>query len=129
MKNIFLALISFVLLVSCGNDDNGSDNCLSYSEAYVDTVEPIENADAVGFLYKVNFVVMNGCGGFGSFEETVAGNIVTVNVIAKYEGCICTEALELKEGVYSFNPTSPGTYTLRFRNSEDTFITETVTVE
>ena len=128
MKNIFLALISFALLISCASDDNGSDNCLSYSEAYVDTVEAIENADAVGFLFKVNFIVMNGCGGFGSFEQTT-GNTVTVNVIAKYEGCVCTEALEVHDAVYSFNPTAPGTYTLRFRTSEDTFITETVTLE
>lgn len=129
MKNIFLALISLAFLTSCSNDDNGSDNCLSYSEAYVNSVEPIENADAAGFLFKVKFNVMNGCGGFGSFEETVVGNTVTTNVIAKYEGCVCTEAIEVREAVYSFNPTTPGTYTLKFRNSEDTFITETVTVE
>lgn len=128
MKKLFLALVSFALLTSCGSDDNGSENCLSYSEAYVDSVEPIENADAVGFLYKVKFIVMNGCGGFGSFDEII-GDSTTVKVIAKYEGCVCTEALEIKEAVYSFNPTAPGTYTLRFRTSEDTFITETVTVE
>jgi len=129
MKKIFLGLISMVLLSSCGNDDNGSDNCLSYSEAYVDTVEPLETADAIGFPFKVNFVVMNGCGDFDSFEETVAGNVVTVNIIAKYEGCVCTEALEIKEAVYSFKPTTPGTYTIRFKDSEDTFITKTVTAE
>lgn len=127
MKNLFLILIGFVLLTSCGNDDNAG-NCLSYSEAYVDSVEPMENADGVGFLFKVKFIVMNGCGDFGSFEE-INGNSTTVKVIAKYEGCVCTEAIEIKEVVYSFNPTAPGTYTLRFRNSEDTFITETVTVE
>ncbi|RZK04143.1 MAG: hypothetical protein EOO46_17340 [Flavobacterium sp.] len=129
MKKIFLVLISFALLTSCANDDNASESCLSYSEAYVDTVEAIETADAIGFPFKVSFTVLNGCGDFGSFEETVAGNVVTVNVIAKYEGCICTEALEIKEAVYSFKPTTPGTYTLRFRTSEDTFITETVTAE
>lgn len=129
MKNIFLALISFVFLVSCANDDNGTDNCVSFSEAYVNSVEPIENADAAGFLFKVKFNVMNGCGGFGSFEETVEGNTITVKVIAKYEGCVCTEAIEARDAVYSFNPTTPGTYTLKFQNTEDTFITETVTLE
>lgn len=128
MKNLFFALLSFVFLTSCGNDDN-ADNCVSFSESYVDSVELLETADAIGFPYKVKFIVMNGCGGFGSFEETVAGNTVTVNVIAKYEGCVCTEAIEVKEAVYSFNPTAPGTYTLRFRNTEDTFITKTITVE
>lgn len=127
MKNLFLILISFTLLTSCGNDDN-ANNCLSYSEAYVESVESVENADAAGFLFKVRFVVMNGCGEFGSFEEII-GDSTTVKVIAKYDGCVCTEALEIKETVYSFNPTAPGTYTLRFRNSEDTFITKTVTLE
>lgn len=129
MKNIFLALIGSALLTSCLSDDNGSDNCLSYSEAYADSVESIDTADAVGFLFKVNFYVVNGCGGFGSFEETVQGNTVTVKLIAKYEGCICTEDIPLRDAVYSFIPTAPGTYTLKFKDSEDTFITKTVTVE
>jgi len=129
MKNIFLVLISLALLASCGNDDNGTDNCLSYSEAYVDAVEPIETADAAGFLYKVYFYVGNRCGGFGSFEETVAGKTITVKLIAKYEGCICTEDIPLRDAVYSFKPTAPGTYTLKFKNGEDTFITKTVTLE
>ncbi|MFY0482232.1 hypothetical protein ACI6PS_06455 [Flavobacterium sp. PLA-1-15] len=116
-----------MLFISCGNDDN-ANNCLSYSEAYVESVESVENADAAGFLFKVRLVVMNGCGEFGSFEEII-GDSTTVKVIAKYEGCVCTEALEIKEAVYSFNPTASGTYTLRFKNSEDTFITKTVTVE
>jgi len=129
MKNIFFALINLFLLTSCANDDKGSDNCLSYSESYVDTVEAIENADAVGFLYKVNFYVGNGCGGFGSFEETVDGNTITIKLIAKYEGCICTQAIEPRDVVYGFNPTTPGIYTLRFQNTEDTFITKTITLE
>ena len=127
MKKIFLVLISFAFIVSCSNDDD-ADNCTSFSEAYVDSVESIENADAAGFLFKVNFLVLNGCGDFGSFEEII-GDTTTVKVISKYEGCICTEAVEIKEAVYSFNPTAPGTYTLKFKTSEDTFITETITVE
>lgn len=129
MKKIFLVIVSIALFVACSNDDNGSGNCISYSQAYVDSVEEIENADAAGFLFKVRFTVMNGCGDFGSFEETVSGNTRTIAINAKYEGCVCTEATEIKETVYSFIPTAPGTYTLRFLNTEDTFITKMVTVE
>lgn len=121
--------MSIALFIACSNDDNGSGNCISYSDVYVDSVEPIENADAAGFLFKVKFIVMNGCGGFGSFDEMISGNTRTIGVIAKYEGCTCDEALHTKETVYNFKPTVQGTYVLRFRNSEDTFITETVTVE
>ncbi|MDR6967785.1 hypothetical protein J2X31_001797 [Flavobacterium arsenatis] len=128
MKNIFLALIAFTFLGSCASDDNAA-NCLSYSEAYVDTVASIETADAAGFLYKVNFFVGNGCGGFGSFEETVDGNTITIKLIAKFEGCICTEAIEQRDAVYSFIPPASGTYTLKFKDSENTFITKMVTAE
>lgn len=117
-----------ITLSSCSDDDS-DDNCISFSEAAVDAVEPIENADAAGFLYKVYFYVGNGCGNFGSFEETVDGNTRTIKVIAKYEGCVCTEDIPLRDTVYSFNPTAPGTYTLKFVQEDNTFITETVVVE
>ena len=120
--------MSLAFLTSCSNDDN-ADNCISFEEAYVSSVEEVTTADATGFLFKAKFVVKNGCGEFESFKEIVSGNVRTITVEAKYEGCICDTALHTKEGVYNFKPTAPGTYTLRFRNSEDTFITETVTVE
>ena len=53
MKKIFLVIMSIALFIACSNDDNGSGNCISYSDVYVDSVEPIENADAAGFLFKV----------------------------------------------------------------------------
>lgn len=129
MKKIFLAVASTFLLMACSNDDNGSDNCTSYADAYVDSVEEVTTADAAGFLFKVRFSVINGCGDFNSFKEIASGNVRTVTVEAKYEGCICDTALHTKEAVYNFKPTAPGTYTIKFRNTEDTFITETVTIE
>lgn len=129
MKKLFLLLVGIAFSVSCKNDDNRPDDCLSYSETFVTDVETVENGDAAGFLYKVDFWVMNGCGEFGSFEEIIEGNTITVKAVAKYKGCVCTESMKALDEVYSFNPPTPGTYTLRFRSSEDTFITETVTLE
>lgn len=79
--------------------------------AGIETVVENPTADAATFLFNVAFRVTNGCGQFYSFEQTTA----TIQLIAKYEGCICTENTPLRKIAYTFNPTVPSTYTLKFK--------------
>ena len=128
MKTIYLSFL-LLFLFSCNSNDDSSDNCIEFHPGPVETVTPITNIDAAGHLFEVAFRCFNGCGDFGSFEETRQGNVFTIKVIAKYEGCYCTEDTPLRETVYNFSETNPGTYTLQFKMADENYVTQTVFIE
>ena len=128
MKTIYISFLA-LLLFSCSLKNQPEPTCTDYLSAPIETVVAKENADASKFLFDVAFRVTDGCGNFGSFAETTEGNETTIEVIAKYEGCFCTEDTPLRETVYVFNENTPGTYTLKFKMSDDNYVTQMVTIE
>ncbi len=128
MKTFYLLFVAF-LIASCDcTGDNDNNNCLTFEPAGIEEVTEKSNVDAAGTLFDVAFRVKNGCGSFGSIEQTTEGMVTTIEVIAKYEGCVCPEISPLLETVYIFNQTTPGTYTLQFKKSDGTYISQTVVV-
>lgn len=128
MKKLLLLVFSISLLTSCAEDDT-EETCIEFGDAGIESVTVLPVDTDGSYPIKVDFRVMNGCGNFGSFEESTEGNTTAIKVIAKYEGCICTQDLPLREVTYTFEPTAPGTYTLKFMTADDTFITETIVAE
>jgi hypothetical protein len=76
----------------------------------------------------VSFGVVNSCGNFGAFTESTVGNITTVDVSIKYTGCTCNQTPVMRTTVYKFKRAVAGTYTLKFYQTDTTFITYTITV-
>jgi hypothetical protein len=128
MKSIYLSFL-VLFLVGCNNDDDTVATCIEFNPAAVETVVENTTADAASYTFEVGFRVLNGCGEFSSFEQTTLGNVTIIEVIAKYEGCICTQDIPLRQTVYTFNQTIPGTYILKFKMADDNYITQTVAVE
>jgi hypothetical protein len=128
-KLLLLFCFTVTLLISCNDNEANDDQCISYSPAVIDAVTLIPTVDMIGAVFNVAFYVNNGCGDFGSFEETIDGNTITIKVIAKYEGCVCTDDIPLRESVYTFTSATAGTYTLKFLKTDGTFITETVVID
>ena len=128
MKSIYLSFL-VLFLVGCNNDDDTVANCIEFNPAAVETVVENTTADAASYTFEVGFRVLNGCGEFSSFEQTTLGNVTIIEVIAKYEGCICTQDIPLRQTVYTFNQNIPGTYILKFKMADDNYITQTVAVE
>lgn len=129
MKTFYLSYLVLFFFSCNSNEDSGADNCIEFKPAGVEYVVEKANADASSHLFDVAFRVISGCGQFNSFEQTKQGNVITINVIAKYEGCFCTEDTPLRETVYVFNENAPGTYTLKFKMSDDNYVTQMVTIE
>ena len=123
---LFALFFSSMLFLGCTSNSDSLD-CTQYEPARVVAVAEVQNADSVGFLFDVDFQVNNGCGQFFIFEENTVGNETTISVIAKYEGCVCTDDLPLRETVYSFLPIAAGTYVLKFKMEGENYITKTVT--
>lgn len=118
---LLIALVSW----SCSKDEY----CLTYEQAFITEV----NGDTSGQVNKeVNFQISfrgsSSCAYFGFFEEYISENTITIVVNAKYVGCNCFTNAPIITTNYSFIPTQPGIYYLRFLNSENSFITQTLVV-
>ncbi|WP_191859493.1 hypothetical protein [Hanstruepera ponticola] len=133
----FLVLIIISSLVVCceNNDDSVEENnaCIEYETGYVTSV----NAPDTGTInetinIEVNFGVYNGCGTFGKFIESEEGYVRTIELEAKYLGCVCSQNAPILTTNYEFTPTDVGEYELRFKSrpspSPSEFITVHITI-
>lgn len=104
--------------------------CISYDHVNVSSA----NVPATGNLNQVipiplSFMVLNGCGGFGNFNETTSGNTKTISVIAKYAGCFCTQAIKVVNATYNFVPTTTGIHEIKFLQPNGSFLTYQIEVQ
>jgi hypothetical protein len=125
LKFFYLTALIIIssLIISCEKDNQNKD-CIEYDTGYVTSV----NSTTTGTVnetinIEVNFRVLNGCGGFEQFIETENGNIKTIEVEAKYEGCICSQDVPIRKVNYHFIASKSGDYELNFKSSPTEFIT------
>lgn len=122
---LFLLLLPFL---SCEKIDDGP--CRSFAKAPVTKVEGASTASVNQEIdLTVSFQCFNGCGQFGNFDEVVAGNTTTITVNAKYEGCVCTLDLPIRQVTYKFKRSQTGTFDLKFLQTENNYWTHTIVVQ
>jgi hypothetical protein len=127
-KHLIILSILTSIFISCS--DNDKNDCVEYKLAPVTSVNSPSNGITNEIVnIEVNFGVFNGCGGFGEFIETQNGNVRVIEVMAKYEGCICTQDAPIRNVNYEFLTKIPGDYELRFKSSEIDFITINLLIE
>ena len=127
---LFISTIIFGLTISCNKDDDSKDEvCITNQIAYVTSVDSPDTGNVNQIInIEVKFGVSNGCGTLGKFIETNSGNTRTIEVEAKYEGCICTQDAPIRTVNYEFIPTNTGDYELKFKSSPTEFITVNLTI-
>ena len=128
MKNLTYFFISISIILNACSDSKTPNECVSFVETGIVQVALIPTADMIGVVYKIDFPISNGCGKFNKFEETINGNTRVIKVIAKYEGCICTEIFSTQSANYTFTTKTSGTYILKFLKADGTFFIETVVI-
>lgn len=130
MKKVIAVILSlhFILAFNC----NGplDDNCLQYQIAPISNV----NAPATGQVnttipIPISYSISNGCGRFHKMEDWTQGNNINITIYAKYEGCICTMVYSTLDTVYNFRPPAAGTYYLNFRQSDSSYISDTINIQ
>ena len=127
---IFTCLVFSILVLSSCNKTQDDNKCLSYIKAPVIKVEgPNTGLVNQDINLTVSFGCFNGCGQFGNFEQTSNGDTTTINVIAKYEGCLCTQDAPLRQTTFKFKVTQTGTYYLKFLQTGKTYLTDTIRVQ
>lgn len=116
-------------LFSC-NKSAGTDKCITYTKAPVTKIAGPTSGSVNQIIdVPISFGCFNGCGAFGNFEQSFTGDTTVVNVIAKYEGCICTQDAPTRQTVYKFKASQPGTYYVKFWQSEKTYLTDTIRIQ
>ncbi len=127
-KTLFFTVLSFALL-SCKKETENL-SCLSFAKTSVIKVEGTKTASVnEEVTLTVSFMVVDGCGDFGSLEEVSAGYVTALTITAKYQGCICTQAIETRKITYKFKKSQPGTYDVNFFQAEDKYLTYRITVQ
>jgi hypothetical protein len=126
---LILSMLFFGLLMTCSDADKNEDECRSTQMAFVTSV----NSPSTGLVNEkinivVNFPVYNGCGSFGKFIETKNNTRITIEVEARYEGCICSQDVPIRTVNYEFIPRSTGNYKLNFKSSPTEVITVNLTI-
>ncbi len=133
--NFLVLILISVVIINCDKDDkyhkdnHKNDECIDYTIAFVTDV----NAPTNGMVnetinIKVDFQVFNGCGGFNRFIETEKGNVKTIAVEAKYQGCFCAQNAPIRTVNYQFKALNKGKYELNFKSGATEFKTINLTI-
>ncbi len=120
----------FVSLSSC--DIGGSSDCTSQYVGVGTTAVTGPETAAINetITLQVSFSVSNNCGEFQLFHtEQGEPNETIITVNAKYDGCNCDKTAVVKTEPYSFKAIAAGTYVLRFRKDNTTYIDKTIVVQ
>jgi hypothetical protein len=124
----YLGIFAFFILMlsaACSKDD-----CLYYERArFIEA--PLPDSGFVNQVIPVpiKFACINGCGQFGYFETKIDGNTISVRVIAKYEGCVCTENIPVYTETYDLKITTPGSYVVMFITDDDAFLISQILIQ
>lgn len=123
-------IVVCILILSGSYGCTANDSCLYYEPAYVNKVDVFRtgsvNQDIKFYIY---FNCYNGCGQFGNFDISTSGNTRTILVNAKYEGCICTLNVPVLLTSYTFRSSQPGTFYFRFQTDQNSWLTDTLTIQ
>lgn len=104
--------------------------CLSFQQATVLSANvPVAGAANQPIAIPIRFDVINGCGEAGNFTLSQDGNTHTITVNAKYEGCVCTQAIRTIETTYLFTATTTGEHTIRFLQPDGQFLTYSIHIQ
>lgn len=89
--------------ISSDKDQVVEENCISYQlEPITKVKEYVPEKSGDEYYFEINFLVKNGCGGFGNIVEKTVGDSLIISINAKYSGCICTLAMQELSTIYEW---------------------------
>lgn len=130
-----MAVLSFVLgtLASCDIGDSvNTSSCPTVIGISATAVTgPTEAQVNEEISLPVSFKIASACGDFNRFYVDPNGlpSERTITVNATYDACDCDNVYTTETEPYKFKAATAGTYTLKFKTTNTTFVTHVVTVE
>lgn len=124
---LYSSILLLIAIFSCSKETE--NNCVENRIAYVSSINsPTTGTANENINIEVSFGVNNGCGNFGKFIETQNGNTKTIEVEARYVGCVCTMDAPTRKTNYVFKTPNSGNYVLKFKSGPTEFITVNLTI-
>ncbi len=133
MKKSFASVLLFnviiiLILFGCHNSKE-STQCLSYSNATITSVTGPDSGMVNQYLdFAVSFG-MGGCDHFNGFQQTSNGDTTIIAVNIKHLGCVCPDYEVLVDSVYKFKAAVAGVYYIKFLQTENTYILDTLKIK
>jgi hypothetical protein len=127
---IVFSVLFISLLSSCNlNDDQ---ECFEITGTDIRSVaeEPVTTTVNVPIDIPVTYSVYKDCDTFYVFHEEIFEGVTFITANVRYDGCNCNviEAGAGRIESYRFVATTPGTYILRFKTTNTTFIERAIVV-
>ncbi|ASE60880.1 hypothetical protein H3Z85_17400 [Chryseobacterium indologenes] len=131
LLNIGFSIVLFGgFLVSCKSDDYGTVQ--SIGKVKIDSVKLVNDTmNVLGIQHiKTYSSYQSQCQGFYGYDYVYGANFDRTVTAYKYiTNEPCTQANYVGVNQINFNPQKRGTYTLKFWNGGDNWITKTIVVE
>ncbi|MBN2616574.1 MAG: hypothetical protein JXR71_12855 [Bacteroidales bacterium] len=128
MRRIFL-LSAFLTVVFFGSCSLDNQKCYHYEQApVVATNTPDSGRVDQTIPIDVSFTVHNSCGAYNFTQETKDSTTLKIVVIASYDGCVCGEAMRTLHTTYDFKSDTAGTFYLKFAQSENEYLVDTLVI-
>ena len=121
-------LFLFLSFISCFPDqsDNG---CYEISGTPTIAVEgPTTTTLSNSVILDINYTVINTCDTFYLFYEEISQGAKYITVNVRYDGCNCTQETTNRSTQYEFIPEEVGTFSLRFKTTNTTYIEHIIEV-
>jgi hypothetical protein len=126
-KIVSSCFLIIVILFFHACDDPLKNECESEVAAPIVEVA-VQDTVSLGSNISMKIQIANGCGNFSYIKTVRDGNIIYVYPMAKYVGCVCTQAIKEQNVNYALNLGSVGDYTFQFFTTNGAFLTENVYV-
>ena len=128
-KSFILIFFVITILIFSNCSKRQEKVCLSRTTARVTNVSGPNNVLVNQETdLTVKYYLDNGCGIFEGLESTSNDYNIKISLIAKYEGCVCTDNLLGGQIIYKFKPLKTGVYYLNFLQPNKTYFSDTITV-
>lgn len=131
-KRFGAAVVVAFLFLGCSLSEGNGGNCAVVIGVPTTAVTgPTETQVDTQIVLEVSYTAKANCGGFVSFfqppGETPFVDVITVNT--EYDACSCDQVESVQKVNYPFKRSTAGTYLLKFKKSNDTYVEHTVVVE
>ncbi len=133
MKKILpasLLLLGVVTAISCDNDQHVND-IVGVGPVKIDSVHLVSNTMDLHSVQSIRTfsTYPSGCDSFYNYRYEKNGMERTVTAVAVKTNGACTMAQHTKASQFTFQPMETGTYTFKFYQADNTYLTETIVVE
>jgi hypothetical protein len=124
---VFVVVLISAFVISCDYRKE-EEECRIIEITGVNQVEIQDTAiSGAEVPMSIYFGVHNGCGQYYNLlQNTDLGYDREFQVQAVYDGCVCTDNAPLRQVSVPFRAFVPGTYTLKFKSADNSFVIKTL---